>query len=362
MNSSTDIVVVGAGAAGIAAAVSAARAGCRTVLIDRHAGPGGTGGLSGLTTLCGLFDDSGSYLNEGFAREFADALTEVPPIRMGKVWVLPYRPETFRKVASRLIAAEPNLETRWDESLTEVRVQDDRIVSLNGIDTGAVIDCSGYAEVALAAGTKCLATDESTQASAVVFELGNVERLPGSPAEMASVLLPLARAGFPMLSFQPNLNANSLTAKFSGRPEEVPALVSFLRENAAGFDQCETRSATLVATPRSGRMIVGRHLLSGAEVLAGQKFSDAVARCAWPIEQWNTQGVARFRYLPSGLHYEIPARSLQASRLENLFMAGKTVSADVEAIASARVMGCCLATGAAAGLLAASHLQSRSTA
>jgi anti-sigma factor RsiW len=83
-----------------------------------------------------------------------------------------------------------------------------------------------------------------------------------------------------------------------------------------------------------------------------------VARCAWPIEQWNADGVARFRYLPPGTHYEIPERCLRARDLDNLFMAGKCLSADVEAIASARVMGCCLATGAAAGVLAARHLDS----
>ena len=105
-------------------------------------------------------------------------------------------------------------------------------------------------------------------------------------------------------------------------------------------------------------MILGQYLLTGADVLAARKFPDAVARCAWPIEQWGTDGIARFRHLPQGTHYEIPARSLRAARIENLFMAGKTISADVDAIASARVMGCCLATGAAAANLAVAHLES----
>ena len=90
----------------------------------------------------------------------------------------------------------------------------------------------------------------------------------------------------------------------------------------------------------------------------GRKFTDAVARCAWPVEQWGKDGAAKLRYLPDGSYYEIPARSLRAARVENLFMAGKTISADVDAIASARVMGCCLATGAAAGQLAATWLES----
>jgi hypothetical protein len=108
-------------------------------------------------------------------------------------------------------------------------------------------------------------------------------------------------------------------------------------------------------------MIVGLRLLTGSDVLAARKFPDAAAHCAWPVEQWGAEGVARFRYLPEGAHYDVPVGSLRAAGIQNLFMAGKTISADAEAIASARVMGCCLATGAAAGNLAARSLESSGT-
>ena len=68
MNSAFDIAVVGSGAAGLAAAIAAARTGARTLLMDQRPAAGGTGGYSGLTTLCGLHDDSGHLLNDGFAR------------------------------------------------------------------------------------------------------------------------------------------------------------------------------------------------------------------------------------------------------------------------------------------------------
>ena len=377
MSAHLDIVVVGGGAAGIAAAVSAARAGRQTLLLDQRPGGGGTGGFSGLTTLCGLFDDEGKFLNDGFAREFAEALAErrapsrqVPedlhlaepvlgaPIKMGRVWVLQYRPEIFREVAAKFFASMPNLQARWNSSLADVVVENNRIVSLNGFGVGAVIDCSGAAEVARAIGAECLATDETTQAPAVIFPLQNVTREFTTPAEVAQVLLPLARAGFPPLNFQANLDPGTLTVKFTGHADQVNALIEFLRANIPGFENCSTPLTTFTPAQRAGRMIVGQYVLTGADVLAGKKFPDAVARGAWPIEQWSADGVARFRYLPPGVHYEIPARSLRAAHVENLFMAGKTISADVDAIASARVMGCCLATGAAAGVLAARHLES----
>ena len=361
MSARVDIAVVGAGAAGIAAAIGAARTGARTVLIDKNASLGGTGGFSGLTTICGLYDDSGDFLNDGFAQEFAEALKETPPLRMGKVWVLQYRPEKFRKVAAQLIATALELQPLSNTVVEAAVIDSNRVVRLNGIEVGAVIDCSGTAEVARAVGAECLVTDETTQASAIVFPLCNVTRELGTAAEVAQVLLPLARAGFPPLHLQPSLEANTLTAKFTGVVEQVAPLLEFLRKHISGFEDCATPVTELVPARRAGRMVVGQHVLSGADVLAGRKFPDVVAKCAWPIEQWSANGVARFKYLPTGTHYDIPARCLRAAKIENLFMAGKTISADVEAIASARVMGCCLATGAAAGNLAAAYIQSERT-
>lgn len=354
-----DIAVVGAGAAGIAAAVSAARAGAKTLLLDARPGPGGTGGFSGLTTLCGLYDDAGEYLNDGFAREFAEALAELrAPVKMGRVWVLSYRPEKFCEAAAGLIASTPNLITQWNASVTEVQLAAKCITRLNGWEVGAVIDCSGTAEVAVAVGAETLATDETTQAPAVIFPLNKVSRSLNSAAEMAQVLLPLARVGLPSLNLQAGLERNTFTAKFAGTLEQVPQLLTFLRANVRGFEQCETPLTAFAVARRAGRMIVGQYLLTGDDVLAGRKFSDVVARGAWPIEQWDAKGTVRFKYLPAGTSYEIPARALRAVAVENLFMAGKTISADVDAIASARVMGCCLATGAAAGNLAANYLKS----
>lgn len=376
MKTRVDIAVIGGGAAGIAAAVCAARAGCSTIEIDVRSAPGGTGGFSGLTTLCGIYDDTGTFLNDGFTREFAEALVErraplssaklllsyrailSAPIKMGRVWVLPYRPETFRALAENLISTTPNLRAQWNTPLADVVVEADRITALNGFKVGAVIDCSGTAEVARAIGAETLATDETTQASAVIVTLCKVYRTLDSAADMAQVLLPLARAGFRPLNLQASLEPHTFTGKFAGRAEQVPQLIAFLRANIRGFENCETSLKHFTDAHRAGRMIVGQYLLTGTDVLDGRKFSDAAARCAWPIEQWNAAGIVRFKYLPPGTHYEIPARSLRAAHIKNLFMAGKTISADVDAIASARVMGCCLATGAAAGNLAAEYLKS----
>ncbi|HVU26418.1 MAG TPA: FAD-dependent oxidoreductase [Verrucomicrobiae bacterium] len=358
MTETFDIAVVGSGAAGIAAAITAARAGCRVLLLDKNAAPGGTGGFSGLTTLCGLFDEDGKFLNEGFTCEFTEAIAETAPVKTGRVWILPYRSEKFRAAAEIFFAATPKLQTCWNTPLAKVMAEGNRIVSINGFHVGAIIDCSGSAEVAYAVGAECLATDGATQASAVIFPLHHVMRKLFSPADAAQILLPLARAGFPPLNFQPNLEPDAVTVKFTGRPEQIPQVIQFLRRNISGFENCLTPLENFAPARRAGQMIIGEYLLSGADVLAGRKFPDAIARCCWPIEQWSPDGKVCLRYLPPNTHYEIPARSLRAKGMKNLFMAGKTISADADAIASARVMGCCLATGVAAGHCAVHYLES----
>ena len=295
----------------------------------------------------------GNFLNAGFAREFAAAIADAPPIKSGRLWVLPYRPKKFRRGAEKFFTAAPGLRTVWNTPLQNVLVDDDRIVSLNGFKVGAVIDCSGSAEVAQAVGAECLATDQSTQASAVVFQLRGVTREINSPAAAAQVLLPVIRAGFSPLNFHPDLEPGGLTLKFCGVPEQAPALIEFLRANVRGFENCSSPQKEFQVSRRAGRMVVGEYMLTGADVLGAKKFPDAVARCAWPVEQWGADGKTKVRFLPPNEFYEIPARSLRAAKLKNLFMAGKTISADADAIASARVMGCCLATGEAAAKLAA---------
>lgn len=357
MSDAVDIAVVGAGASGLAAAITAARAGARVLLLDERAAPGGTGGFSGLTTLCGLHDDAGNFLNDGFAREFANALSNAAPLKMGKVWALPYESAKFRTLASELIASTPNLHTSFQTPLTDVHKADGRITAINSRPVGAVIDCSGFAVVGRALGLTCRETDATTQAPAVVFPLHNVTRDVRSLASVAQVLLPLARAGLPPISLQPNLEPNSVTVKLAGRPEQASAVIEFLQKNVAGFERCATSVTEFTLSRRAGRMIPGHYTLTGDDVLAARKFPDAIARCAWPIEQWNAEGVVRCRYLPPGGCYEIPARAVRSADIVNLFMAGKTISADTDAIASARVMGCGLATGAAAGQLAVASLE-----
>jgi hypothetical protein len=104
---------------------------------------------------------------------------------------------------------------------------------------------------------------------------------------------------------------------------------------------------------RETRRVMGGHLLTGAEVLAGTKFKDGIGACAWPIEIVDPVKGRRFEFLKDGDFYTIPYRCLIPQKVENLLMAGRFVSCNHEAQASARVMGPAVVMGQAIGTAAA---------
>lgn len=108
--------------------------------------------------------------------------------------------------------------------------------------------------------------------------------------------------------------------------------------------------------------MIGRYQLTREDVLGGRRFDDGVARASWPIELWEEGRMgAIYEYPEDDRIYEIPLRSLRARDLDNLFVAGRCMSATHDALGSARVIGTCLATGEAVGRAAASQAGSPGT-
>jgi hypothetical protein len=391
-----DIAVVGSGAAGIAAAVNAARTGCRVLLIEQDRVPGGIVVRGGITTLCGLYRDDGhgcpEPAYEGFPAEFAGSLMGRDgvdgPLRTGKVHVLPFRPATFLGLASRLLATQKDLRTLFSTRLSRVEVQDDFIRSLEvrqgreilRIQVKAVVDCTGDAVVADLAGTPMMEGNDARQAPAVIFHLWPV---PGGYSVTRSVqtLLLIKRAanagllpqGAAAVRFMPSLEQDTLTVKLNLGPamiEKPPippaglakeaghlvrSVVRFLKSHVTGFAACPIPRHRPFVLRRTGRRIKGHYILSGDDVLAARTFSDAATMGCWPMEKWEAPDNFILRHLGRG--YDIPERALRSAHLNNLFAAGKSISADEDAISSARVIGSCLATGEAAGRLAAGYAQ-----
>lgn len=107
---------------------------------------------------------------------------------------------------------------------------------------------------------------------------------------------------------------------------------------------------------RDGGRIRGEYTLTREDVLEGRKFDHAVCRCCWPIEYWDPERGVSLEYLPAGACYEIPRSCLKVHGIDNLWAAGKCLSADRYAQSSARVVGACWAMGEAAGKAAANYV------
>ncbi|MFZ5571858.1 MAG: FAD-dependent oxidoreductase [Thermodesulfobacteriota bacterium] len=383
-----DVAVVGAGPAGIAAAICSARAGCRTVLVERNGFPGGMVVKGAISTLCGLYLHTGAvprFIYDGFTAEFIRRLMKTDrvagPLRMGKLHVLPFRPDSFQGLAGVLIDGQREVQAFFSAELTGVAVNRTRIERLAiraggkswEMETGVVIDCSGNAAVARLAGLNVMTGDPARQSPAVMVPVGNVTGALSSPARRIQILLALQRAAMAgnlpkeaaTVAFMPSLDEDTVVLKLnpgaaaadpdnsgSGR-RAAAALLAYLQAHVAEFARSSVMGESFPLLQRTSHRLVGRYVLKGGDVLRAAIFPDAVAQGCWPMEQWDAEGRQRLRYLPSGECYDIPSGALQAVGLENLFMAGKTISADEDAIASARVIGCCLATGEAAGRLAA---------
>jgi len=104
---------------------------------------------------------------------------------------------------------------------------------------------------------------------------------------------------------------------------------------------------------RTGRRPEGKYTLTETDVKGCRKFDDGIANGSWAIEYWGSDNKLKMEYFAEDDYYQIPKGCLMSAKFDNLFYAGKNISATEKAIASARVIGTCLQTGWAAGKLAA---------
>lgn len=401
---SYDVIVVGGGTAGLAAAVAAARSGARTALIERYGFLGGMATAGMVSTICGLYRTSSAGppepLNEGFAETVARRLPAMPgcgaPVRRGRTWVLPYTPFAFACLADEVTAAASHLDVYLHAYLvglatTAGRVEAVRVATwerLVELTAQAFVDASGDAVVAHLAGVATVTSPlAERQLPSLVFVLQHVDTEALGPGPRVALLRSLVTAeqegrlpkGAANLALAPSPQSGEVVCKLtlSGIAEELPSTRDFLtvaeqegRKRAFAVTEflkalpAFARAFVSHAAPQVGvresRRVIGRYQLTRDDILDARKFADGIARASWPIELWEEGRLgATYEYLPDGSHYDIPLGCLQARDVENLFVAGRCMSATHEALGSARVIGTCLATGEAAGRAAARRARAR---
>ena len=400
---SYDVVVVGGGAAGLAAAVAAARSGARTALVERYGFLGGMATAGMVSTICGLYLTSAGSpepLNEGFADAVARRLATMPgcgePVRRGRTYVLPYTPFAFACLADELTASASPLDVYLHTFVTGLETGSGRVEAVRvatwervvELAARVVVDASGDAVVAHLAGVATVTAPLSErQLPSLVFVLQHVDTEALGPGPRVALLRSLVSAeqegrlpkGAANLTLGSSPQPGELVCKLtlSGLAEELPpsrdfltvaeqegrkralAVTEFLKTLPA-FSRAFVSHAAPQVGVRESRRVIGRYQLTRDDVLSGRKFEDGVARASWPIELWEEGRLgATYEWLDDRAHYDIPLRCLQARDVENLFVAGRCMSATHEALGSARVIGTCLATGEAVGRAAARHALAR---
>jgi hypothetical protein len=134
---------------------------------------------------------------------------------------------------------------------------------------------------------------------------------------------------------------------FEGR-KQADAVVRFLRnEFPEMFANVEVRH---YGNPgiRQTRWIVGRRQLTLDDIRSARRPEDAVARCAWWVELHDTPELVHWERFPDGHVYYIPLSCMLPAEADNIVAAGRCVDADTYALSAVRVMGPCIAMGAAA--------------
>jgi len=390
----TDVLVVGGGAAGVAAAVAAARNGSKVILLERNAYLGGKATAAEVGTVCGLYAFSRSgrsaYIAKGFAKEFADALQKgsgtIPLHNNEGLHYLPYDIEVFKNNCLQFLS-ENNVAVYLNTVLDKVNICNNNIesVSIKTKDeiitcpVKSVVDCSGDAAINISADLAIIPGDQY-QAAAQVFSLENVHE--ENEARLGMILMKALRSAIDKKKIpdffdrvyivQGSLKNNCVSLKLGipvsvtyqpGNMEEINRsandfiknLTDFLVKNVPIFKDAAIKSIAPEVGIRTGVRSMGKYILTEEDVLNCRKFDDAIANGSWPIEEWEQHKRVKMRYFKYDDFYQIPSTCLQSKTIHNLFMAGRNISATDAAIASARVMGTCLQTGYAAGLLAVAN-------
>src|SRR5207302_10983820 len=130
---------------------------------------------------------------------------------------------------------------------------------------------------------------------------------------------------------------------------------AFVVGHVPGCADAFLADAAPVLGVRETRRAVGEYVLTGDDVTGLARFDDAVAAGAWPREYHVVGRGTEYVALPAGGWYQVPLRALRPRGLDNVFVAGRCLSADHDALASTRVMAPSMALGQAAGTAAVFH-------
>jgi hypothetical protein len=376
-----DVCVVGAGAAGLMAALTSARLGRRTVLLDAMPTLGGQLVGTLLGTICGLYSNGPEPVRVTFGPvdemlAYLDRASALHARRALDTIVLQYDEMLCGRWAETALV-DAKVDILLGAVIREVHLDDRRITLLEvatrwgdvSVRCGGVVDASGDATVAWHAGLD-VREPETPQWGTQMVTLEGFD--PSAVAEFDGFgiadLLKQRRAEYGLaredgfifafpgrdvatvnMTHMPNPTdpSGATRATLDGR-DQADRILALLRDEVPSMRNARIRAYGMPGI-RQTRWFVSPHQLTIEDVRSGARPDDAVARCSWPVEAHDrAEGVSWEMFsTPEHIHY-VPLRSMVHRDADNLVAAGRCIDGDTAALASVRVMGPCFAMGQAA--------------
>ncbi len=401
---SFDVVVLGGGPAGIAAAVAAARGGASVLLVERYGFLGGMGTAAGVTNFCGLHANRFGTIEQvvhGIADDLLSRIAALDGLKQphtvfGKINAQAYDTAAY-KIAADALLLDAGVKILFHALGAGVVMDGTRRISALLIETksgrravlGRVfIDASGDGDLAHWAGatTEIGGADGQVMYPTTMFRINNV---PPEAAEnhawtefagqMAAaeaglgqkfprqtpIIRPqhhaiewranMTQVGNPDHSAVSGVDAEQLSyGEIEGR-RQIAAAFSLLRQAVPAFADSYIVDIPPQLGIRETRRVIGDYVLTEADVLTCASFDDTIGVNGWPIED-HVAGDVVFRWpdIPGSRGFNhLPYRMLLPLGLDNLYVVGRCASMTHGGQSAARVSGGCFVMGEAAGLAAA---------
>lgn len=389
-----DVLVCGAGCAGLCAALAAARGGAKTLLVERAGFAGGIITTVGLPYFDGIAHKKDNRVVLGGLP--LELLVRSGVCQPGAQTLERYNPtikniERFKLLADQVLKAEaPRLSVLYHSFVCGVEASDGRIQQvlvankdgLVRVEANTVIDCTGDGDVAAWSGAPVVKT-EPMQPMTLHFRFGNIRNHPELRQLCRAQCEAAHKAGELSIFYGPGImflfapdemyvhasrvpgdasDAADLTrAEMEGRAQAW-AMFQRFKANVPGCEDAYFVSSGPYVGVRETRRIVGRHVLSEQDILSGRRFDDAVATGCWYLDihpNEVTAGSAWHSEPQFPEPYDISYRTLLPQKVDNLLVAGRCHSATQLAASSSRVTCTAMAMGQAAGTAAALALENK---
>lgn len=416
-----DVLVLGGGPAGACAAAAAARQGARVLVVERYGFFGGTATAANVNIWHSLYaTDERTKIVGGVPEEIIRRLQRLKACynrrEDGETGPWTICCETAKLVFDDLVIGS-GAKVLFHTWVADVAVEGRRIEAVlveNKTGRGAIrarryIDCTGDADLARRAGlpTQLGNLDNGCQPPSLCFRVAGEEpgamNLRAVQAELFRLPMDYNGEAYPtflwgsegvwekserMLAGVRVPNVNSSNARDLTRAEiegryQMRWVLEHLR-SMKGWTQSRLVDVATQIGVRESHRITADHMLTRAEVLEGECFSDAVAQGTYPIDIHNPSGPGitfeylsgRARHVPGDgattrwrwdgrpddapprptLCYQVPYRSLIPRDLDNVLAAGRCIGAQHDAAGAIRVMINAMQLGQAAGIAAALSL------